>query len=212
MNNFSAEDSIKFGWETFKKRPWFFIGVAAILLVISSISSALSPSSENFSNNVPLSLIGFLASLAISTLIDMGVTSLSLKASSNTSAVKFEDLWHPKPFWKYLAAAMLTGLVVVIGFIFLIVPGVLLALMLMFVKFLVIDRNLGPIEAIKESARVTKGYKWKLFVLLLLIVLINIVGFFLLFIGLLVSIPVSALAVAHAYRTLSRMHTPVQSA
>ena len=30
---FSPGDAIRFGWETFKKRPWFFIGAMVILAV-----------------------------------------------------------------------------------------------------------------------------------------------------------------------------------
>ena len=227
MSNFSVEDSIKFGWQTFKAYPWFFIGAAAIVLVVSWISSAISPSAESFNSNFLLSLIGLLASFAISTLVDMGFTSFSLKASANVHSVKLEDIWHPKPFWKYFGAALLTGIVVMFGFILLIVPGVILALMFAFVKFIVIEHKLNPIQAMKESARITKGHKWKLLVFVLLICLINLISIGLLFVGvlinpivgiallftaLLVSIPVSALAMAHAYRTLARASTPIQSA
>lgn len=199
MNTFSIESSIKFGWETFKKRPWFLIGAAAIILVVSSLSSSLS---QNMHQNGLMSLIGFLLSLGISTLIDMGMTSLTLKAHDNVEAVKYEDLWYPKPFWKYLGASILTGLIVACGFVLLIVPGIIFALMFFFVKFIVIERELMPVEALKESARITKGHKVSLLGLLLFAIVINVVGALCLFVGLLVSIPVTALSIAHAYRSL----------
>jgi uncharacterized membrane protein len=84
-----------------------------------------------------------------------------------------------------------------------VVLGAILALMLLFSGFLVIDRGLGPIQALKESYRITRGYKWPLFSLCLLLVLINVVGLLVLIVGIFVSAPVSLLALTHAYRVLS---------
>jgi uncharacterized membrane protein len=74
---------------------------------------------------------------------------------------------------------------------------------LMFVPYIVIDRGLGPIEAMKESWRVTKGHKWQLFLLFLALIGLNILGAIALIVGLLVTIPITMLAAAHAYRTLT---------
>jgi uncharacterized membrane protein len=108
---FSVRSAIQFGWETFKKRPWFFIGATAILAAV-------------------------------------------------------------------------------------------LALMFMFTTFLVIERELGPIEALKESNRITRGHKWNLLGLLLMLILVNLLGVLALIVGLLVSVPVTMLALTHVYRVL----------
>ena len=55
----------------------------------------------------------------------------------------------------------------------------------------------------KESRRITRGHKWQLFGFLLMLVLINLLGLLAFVVGLFVSIPVSSLAFAHAYRLLS---------
>jgi uncharacterized membrane protein len=67
----------------------------------------------------------------------------------------------------------------------------------------VIDRDLGPIKAMKESKGITRGNKWPLLGFLLLLTLINLLGLIVLVVGLLVSIPISWLALVHAYRTLA---------
>jgi uncharacterized membrane protein len=82
------------------------------------------------------------------------------------------------------------------------VPGIIFMLMFMFTTFIVIERELGPIDAMKESRRITRGHKWQLLGFLLLLVLINLLGLLALVVGMLVSIPVSSLAFAHAYRLL----------
>jgi uncharacterized membrane protein len=54
----------------------------------------------------------------------------------------------------------------------------------------------------KESKRITHGYKWPLLGFIFVLALVNLLGALALGVGLLVSVPVSTLALVHAYRTL----------
>jgi uncharacterized membrane protein len=212
--DFSTESALRFGWEMFKKRPWFFVGSTVVILlasglinaVTSAIDTALSGSAEE------PSIVGGLLSLGLGTLLSMGATAFYLAAQDNPDTVDLSALWHPQPFWKFLGASILFAIVIAIGFVLLIVPGIIFALMFMFTTFVVIDRELGPIEAMKESHRITYGHKWSLLGFTLLLVLINLLGAIALLVGLLVTIPVSSLAVAHAYRVLSGGAPPPDAA
>ena len=104
------------------------------------------------------------------------------------------------PFWRFLGAHILTVIAVVLGFLVLVVPGIILAIGLSFVPYLVVDRGLGPIEALKESWRITKGHKWQLLLLFLALVGINLLGVLALIVGIFVTVPITMLAFAHAYR------------
>lgn len=55
----------------------------------------------------------------------------------------------------------------------------------------------------KESWRITKGHKWQLLLLFLALLLVNLLGLLALFVGIFVSVPITMLAFAHAYRTLA---------
>jgi len=211
MNTFSPSESIKYGWETFKKRPWFFVGIALVIFVVSAIGNMFSPGHGKDMYGV-VALAGFLISTAISILVDMGGINVTLKAHENVDTVEFKDLWHPQTFWKYLGAGILTGLCVLAGLILLIIPGIIVGLMLMFVKYLVIERNLSPVAALKESNRITKGHKWPLLGLLAMVILLNLIGALLIGVGLLVSVPVTMLALVHAYRTLERQASEIAPA
>jgi uncharacterized membrane protein len=201
MNNFSVGASLHYGWETFKKRVWFFVGAFLLLGVIEWLLGALGQASQN---DKPLYALVYLATIVLSVLIDMGVNAFLLKTYDNLETVSINDLWHPQPFWQFLGVALLSGLAIVVGLILLVIPGIIVILMFMFAKLLVIDRNLGPIEAMKESVRITKGHLWELLALYIVLFILNVIGAILLFVGLLVSIPVSALALVYAYRTLAR--------
>jgi len=207
---FTAGAAIRFGWETFKRRPWFFIGTTLLIMVASGLVDAFARGIDAIvsgSEDQP-SLIGSLISLLAGTLINMGATAFYLAAHDNPDAVDLSALWHPHPFLKFLAASILLMLTIAVGFILLIVPGIIFALMFMFTTFIVIDREFGPIDSMKESRRLTYGHKWKLLGLALLLVLINLLGLAALFVGLFVTVPVSSLALTHGYRVLGGKAEP----
>ena len=202
MNEFSASGSIKAGWKTFKKRPGFFIGSMLIIFVVVGIVSAIF---GQYENQGTVSVLASLGNLLVETLVDIGIVAFALKAVDHPESVRLTDLWHPQHYFQYLVAVVLTGIAVIVGLVLLIVPGIIVMLMLLFVKYAVVDKNLGPIEALKESARITKGHRIDLLVLLSLALLVNIAGALCVLIGLLVSVPVTYLSMVHAYRTLQKL-------
>ncbi|MGH9806506.1 MAG: hypothetical protein ACRD9W_04480 [Terriglobia bacterium] len=201
----STGSFISFGWETFKKRPWFFVGASVVVLIVYLVAGSFVEAIDRLLSGNPQdpSLVGSLLNLGLSTLINMGVTAFYLNAHDNPETVTLSSLWHPQPFWNFLGATILTGLAIVVGLVLLIVPGIIFMLMYMFAMFIVIDRGLGPIKAMKESTRITRGYKWQLLGFVLVLTVINLAGALALLVGLLVTVPVTSLAFAHAYRALS---------
>lgn len=201
METFSTGAALRFGWETFKRRPWFLTGallLGFVLLMLTNVIKA-GPDSGAFLRTI----ITFLVSLGLSTLVDMGLTAFTLHAHDDVAQVSLRDLWHPQSFWNYLGVSVLTGIIVFVGLILLIVPGIIVMLVYAFVKYLVIDRDLGTIEAMKESARITRGHRLELLLFFLALVGLNILGLLALVVGLFVTIPVSMLAIVHAYRMLA---------
>lgn len=204
MDTISIQAALRFGWDTFKKRPGFFIGMTLIIFIVSWVTGfviSMVGLKENF--------IGSIVNLLITTLIDLGVVATMLKVYDAPESAHISDLWHPSQYLPYLGATLLTALIVVVGLILLIVPGVIAAVMLIFVKFIVVDRKMGPIEALKESARMTKGHRMTLFLLILAIAAINIIGAILLLVPLLITIPVSTLAMVYTYRKLGHAASEV---
>ena len=141
----------------------------------------------------------------------MGVTALYLRAHDDVASARIADLWQPKFFWPFLALSILTFVAVVLGLIAFIIPGIIISLALALAGQLMIDRGLGPIEALKESARLTKGHRLSLLWLGLASALLNIVGILALLVGLFVTVPVTMLAFVHAYRQLAGGATDTES-
>lgn len=204
MNTFSAQAMIGYGWDAFKKRKQFFVGVAALWFLIQfAVSMVADQFPQAPEDGAALWLLGMLISGAISAVVNMGLIAFSLKAHDAPEDAMAALLWHPHPFWKYVGASIMQSIIVLVGLVLLIVPGVIAALALSFTTFLVIDRELAPLDALRESARITKGHRLELLFLFIGLLLINVLGVLALLVGLLVSVPVSYLAAAHAYRTLA---------
>jgi|GEM_PF-3218372 len=74
----------------------------------------------------------------------------------------------------------------------------------MFSTYYVVDQKLGPIESVRASWHSTHSFVWKLIGLMFVLSLINFVGMLAFFIGLLVTIPITLVATAYAYRQISQ--------
>lgn len=122
--------------------------------------------------------------------------------------VKIEDLWEG---WQddttmvvqYFIASILFGLMVAVGMVFLILPGVYLALMFGMFAFALVDERLSAMESLTRSKELTEGVRGKLFVFWLAVMGINLLGALALGIGLIVTVPVTMLAGVYVYRQLS---------
>ena len=105
-------------------------------------------------------------------------------------------------FFKYLIGSILYGLIVFAGTILLIIPGIIWGIQFCFYDYFIIDKGLGPIEALKRSSAITRGVKWDLFVFSLILLGINLLGALCLLIGLFATIPTTMVAIAFVYRKL----------
>lgn len=214
MEKLSIKECFSFAWQTFRSRPWIFIQAGLLLFLINMavnlVQTLLEMGAES-TGGLIVSVIAFISAIigvAVSFLISMGEAAFFLRSHDDVSAVSLRTLWNPTPFWKFVGVSLLTGICILVGLVFLIVPGIILGILFMFVGYLVIEEKLGPIDAMKRSIELTKGNRVQLFLLSLAVLGINILGFLALLVGLFVSIPVSFLMMVHAYRTLSRKEQP----
>ena len=80
-------------------------------------------------------------------------------------------------------ANLLSGALVIIGFVLCFFPGIFIACRLAFVGYLVMDRKLDPVKAVEESWKMTKGHGWTIFFMAIISFFIAIAGLCLCFVG-----------------------------
>ena len=190
VNKFSIGEAIKFGWDKVKSNIILFAGIIIISILINAVTK---------NDEQPLILI---FGLFLNQLISLGFVNSSLKITDNFK-IKFDDFFSCYPlFLKYLIGSILYILMVYVGLILLIVPGIILAIRFQFYAYFIIDKEIGPIDALKKSFSLTNGALWQLLIFDLLLVCINIIGLLALILGLFVTIPLTSIANAFVYRKL----------
>lgn len=97
-------------------------------------------------------------------------------------------------------AQILFGLMVGVGLVLLIVPGIYLALRFGQYQHAIVDKGMGIFEAFSYSSRITQDTKMPLLGLIIVLALINVAGFIALIVGLVFTIPLTTLAGILAYR------------
>jgi uncharacterized membrane protein len=196
---FIKQEAINFGWDTFKKNWGFFIGVIVIYYGINLVFGLLRNAVQG---NTALVVIITIVSALVQMLLSIGLIKISLKFADGQKA-QISDLFNGLPnFLNFLLGSILYGLIVLGGTILLIVPGVIWAVKFYYFNYLIIDKGLGPVEAIKKAGEMTNGSKNNLFLFFLLLAGINIVGLICLIVGLFATIPLSIVATAFVYRKL----------
>lgn len=201
---FSKKEAIQYGWATMKKNFWFFVGILLIVAIINGLPEIISKTS---SDDIPAPLL-FLISLIslvfflLKRVVEMGQIKISLKIFDNQKP-EIKDLFGDlKRFIEYLIGVALYGILVIVGVVLLVFPGIIWAIKYMFVPFLIIDKNMHPLDAFKKSAAMTKGNKWNLLMFDLLSAGIIILGALCLVVGLFAAIPTVMMATVFIYRKL----------
>lgn len=198
----NISESLGNGWYVMKKYfLWLFLAI-----IISGISSGPMKfifgdndndmgkfSFNNFSLQFEphlfyLAIIAVLFGLAfvllVQPVIKYGATMMFIKASRDQEPnlrLLFKGFQHN--YFNIILANLLKFAIVGIGFAALIIPGIILACRLVFVPYLVMDKDLDPIRAVEESWHMTSGYGLTIFGLGLMAIPIFILGLLCLFVG-----------------------------
>ena len=148
-------------------------------------------------------VVGGAIGIVVGSYINAGLYAFLLNVARGRP-VELADVFRGgRHFAKMLGATVLVGLATGLGTLLCIAPGVILALGLMMSMPLVVDRDLGAVDALKESWRLTDGHKMQLFVFMLIGIGIVILGALACCVGAwLVAQPLVMLAQAYVYLKL----------
>ncbi len=195
--NFSPTNIISQAWQLWKNHIVFSWKVLGVIVLVTIVFSILDPNGDS-------ALISLL-SMVVTLFFELGAFALFLKLIRTGQEGKIEEILGQKDIYlQALIGNVIYYIMMVIGFILLIVPGIYVFVRFMLLPYVFVDQKLGWQEALKEASRLSEGYRWNLLGFALLLILINFVGALLLLVGLLVSIPVSAMAMAMAYEHIKK--------
>ncbi len=195
-------EALVFGWNKIKSQPLIIITTALVFGILSAAFGDVKQG--NFV--VFFGLLNVIVShLASYTFINM---SLALYRGETLSVKSLFEVDMPL-FGRYLMVSIATTLIIIIGYIFFIIPGIYAAIMLAFTGVILLSEKTEFVETFKESRNIVRGHAWFIVKFSLALLIINIGGLLLFGVGLLVTVPLSVFAKTYVYKKLKDALTPV---
>lgn len=184
---------IRFGMENAKKHwmKFFAVNLGSILAV--GLLTLLASGIHSY-----LALLVFaLSSMAVS----FGVFSNVIRLASNRSFDLKAFLPEPRIILNYILGMLLLAVLLTIGFILLILPGLIMSVLFCLVPFLIVDKQMNFLAAFKESFRLTKSHLADIsFGLIISNVMVQILSIFV--VTLFFTIPMGAFISVYPYAQL----------
>ena len=176
--------SLNHGFALWQQRPWYFSGLAAAVtgMFVLASSEALVT--------------------ALAAILYVGYLSVFFKHYHGGHVV-FDDLFSIDRRWiNFAFLTVIKTALILLGLLCLIVPGIYLAIRWMFAEYLIIDKDLRPLEALKASSELTQGCRGKLFWYSVLVVILLVLGLSALIVGVFFLIPLIVFAKIKIYYDL----------
>lgn len=124
--------------------------------------------------DVPLAVSGLVTALAfLATILVSIVAMRALHADLDEVPNAQHTRRLPRTLAVLVVVSLITGVAVGVGFVFLVIPGIFLAVALAFSQLAVVVEDAGVVEAVKRSWSLTKGNRLRLFALGLIVAVVS---------------------------------------
>lgn len=187
----SISEAVSYGWGQTKKQ---FLPIWGFLLIAGIINSVMN----NMGDGLIIRLLSMFVSVAVSLAMSKAVARLG-----RGEKVDFADYWnHLSRFVDFAVTNIVLMIMVCLGLIFFIVPGIYLAIRFGYAPILVVDKGMSFSDALTGSTNMTRGNMWGLFGIGLAMIGLIVVGALALGVGLLLAVPVAMVAQGYVYNRL----------
>lgn len=195
--DFSIKEAIKKAWALFIMHPWFFAILSLVMLILNISSRG--------SRNIILEIVVVVAAVVWSYVW----LSASLAAvDGHHDILKFSQLKQHFPSFgmlvKLICVGLLTALIVLVGLVLLIIPGIYFLTRLSFANLSLVDRKGSIRQSMRYSWYLVKGdVFWTVFLTLIISIAMIFIAA-LTVVGLFVVYPIALMMIAQLYRALSK--------
>lgn len=157
-----AKQQLKGNW-------WTAIGV---ILIIAVISGCLSFLGTRFNEGVWMPTLIWVVTFLITAPLGLGQSIFFLNLAKNRKGQCSDVFLGYKNFLKVIGVSILSEVIICIGFIVLIIPGIILSIMYSQVYYILAENpDIDILECLKKSRIMMRGQKWNYFVLMLSFIL-----------------------------------------
>lgn len=197
----SITQALSASWELFKKNWPLIVGVMLVSMFGSNLVDKFIQ--EMFWRSPIAGILKLVMSL-VAVWVQMVMMFIFLKIVRKQKVTTDGVMSTVGSYVNYLITAILYGLMVAVGMIFLIVPGVYLALKYGFALIAVVDKNVSFSKAFAMSAKMTQGRMMEFLIFAIAMILVSISGVLALGVGVIVTSALASLSFAMLYDKLAK--------
>ena len=204
---FSPPNAIGWGWRKFTENAGQVILAGVIWLVIyivATIIGGAATGQSGYGMGGPSFSVGVVVSGIIVSTVTYTIGAIIARGALDVAdgqPFSFGSAAGKINFANVVIASFIVAVIVQVGLVLLVIPGIVAAFLAWFFMFYVVDDTGAPMEAITASVKLVSSRVGDSLLLALLSILVMIAGAIALIVGLVVAYPVVLLASAYAYRS-----------
>jgi uncharacterized membrane protein len=196
---FSVGDAVTYSWNACWRHFAPVMVVSSIVLGGNALVVAISAANSSSAMRYAFGLLGVL----VDVLLLFGLLRAALEVVEGRTP-SLADVFRPDGYGTFLVASVLFLGGLYVGLLALVVPGLIFGVVFQFYGFVVAEHPDVPATvALRRSAQITRGARLRLAGLAVVLLFLNLAGFMICFVGLVVTYAITAVALAYAYRRLS---------
>jgi hypothetical protein len=198
---FFISETVKAAWKALKAQIWILVGLVIGYTIIGLLLSLFQPTSID---TITISGIAVcMVALVFSYVFGLGYLKNLFQALDGDEPQFSAYGQQSRRIITYFLASILYAVVVSVGLMVFIVPGIYLAIRLQFYTMSIVEEDAGIISSLKRSWEITKGHGGRLFLLLLVCTGLGLLGVIAFIIGIFIVYPLIGLMMCHVFRKLT---------
>ena len=157
------------GWETLKRQPILAVALFIMYMIpnVASVASSIVGSTGLFADSTIL-LAGMqvsssLFAMVVSAFLQVGLLRMQLVAARGEEASLGLLFSGADRFLPMIGYSLLSALLIMLGFVLFIIPGVILSLGFALGPYYLVDQQKGVVDSLKSSWEATSGNRGDLF-------------------------------------------------
>ena len=160
---FTIEGVFKETADIIKKDFWGIVGKYSLVVVVAIAVNYIFPARR--------SLLGFLVEVVVSVLLSFFLSNIALSYARGhkLSLVEIAKKLSFESFSDFALVMILTLALFFVGYIFIIIPGLIVLSRVIFAKYVVLENDLSSWECVVKSDEMTKGNRYRIFAMMCLI-------------------------------------------
>ncbi len=191
----SVGDSFSYGWRKMFEKS--FLPLLLAVIIVGILNGPSAGANFKFDGNFdfnwllffPIVIFGLAYNFMVLPVFKYGEQYLFLQVMRNEEAdLKLLFEGFRTKYLNIILSNLIVVALVILGFMMLIIPGIIVLCRLAFVPYLVMDKNLEAMKAVEKSWELTRGYGWQVLGLGIVSIGVFIVGLIFCFVGVFISL------------------------